>query len=128
MKKGSLTLQVTGIDDVLRSLRKLERELPGTATSACVDGAEIIAKLARGNAPIGDSGDLAASIMVQPAKKAAWVRVDAATEEDKEYAGHVEYGTSKMAARPYLRPAIESGKRDAMKAIGHHIKLEIEKR
>ena len=35
-----------------------------------------------------------------------------------EYAGYVEYGTYKMSARPFLRPAIEAEKDDFFNRMG----------
>jgi HK97 gp10 family phage protein len=34
-----------------------------------------------------------------------------------EYASYVEFGTYKMAAQPYLRPAIDDGEQEALQAI-----------
>ena len=39
----------------------------------------------------------------------------------------VEFGTSKMPARPFLRPAFESRKNEAVDAIGNKIRDELEK-
>ena len=39
----------------------------------------------------------------------------------------LEFGTSKMPARPFLRPAFESRKNDAVTAIGEKIRTELEK-
>ncbi len=48
---------------------------------------------------------------------------------DKDYAGFVEYGTVKMRAQPYLRPAVENHKHEIVKAmadeLNHQIKTEV---
>jgi HK97 gp10 family phage protein len=49
-----------------------------------------------------DSGDLHDSIHTEVTSEGMFVVAD------EEYASHVELGTSKMAAQPYLRPALYS--------------------
>lgn len=64
-----------------------------------------IAERAASRAP-HDTGRLAASIQARPAagpRGGAGVEVVA----DVEYAKFVEYGTSEMAAEPFLRPALD---------------------
>lgn len=39
----------------------------------------------------------------------------------------LEFGTSKMPARPFLRPAFEARKNDAVTAIGNKIRTELQK-
>lgn len=43
------------------------------------------------------------------------------------YAPHQEYGTSKMAARPYLRPALDEEKENVKDEIGAALKVLIDK-
>lgn len=45
--------------------------------------------------------------------------------QDAYYASWVEFGTSKMAARPYMRPAFESKKGAAIEAIRAYIEQRI---
>lgn len=63
-------------------------------------------KSARSNAPV-DTGALKQSITLEVG------RAEAEIGSALEYAPHLEYGTSKQAAQPYLRPAI----RDAQKEV-----------
>lgn len=55
---------------------------------------------AQSNAPV-DTGTLRNSIQARRIGPAAWV-----VEVGADYGVHVEWGTVKMAAQPYLRPAI----------------------
>lgn len=50
-----------------------------------------------------DTGRLRSSIMHVPGEDARGPYVDVGT--NVEYATHVEYGTSRMSAQPFLRPA-----------------------
>lgn len=61
---------------------------------------------APGNAPAVDSGRLRQSIGVQQVAEGHY-RVGT----NVEYAPYLEYGTRRMAARPFLRPAFEKVKR-----------------
>lgn len=44
-----------------------------------------------------------------------------------EYGKHQEYGTSKMAARPFLRPALDEEKENVSDEIGAALKVLIDK-
>lgn len=66
-----------------------------------------VASLAREKAPV-DTGRLAASIAAHPAPgPSGGAGVDILA--DVEYAQFVEFGTSLMAAQPFLRPALDEG-------------------
>jgi HK97 gp10 family phage protein len=59
-----------------------------------------------GNPPNSDTGFLANNIfMVLDADK-----FGGAVESRADYSGFLEFGTSKMGARPYLQPALEENK------------------
>ena len=59
-----------------------------------------------GNPPNSDTGFLASNIfMVLDADK-----LGGAVESRADYSGFLEFGTSKMGARPYLQPALEENK------------------
>ena len=44
-----------------------------------------------------------------------------------DYAIEVELGTSKMEAQPYMRPAIDTKKSEASKAIAENLQAQIRK-
>lgn len=46
---------------------------------------------------------------------------------DAEHAPHVEFGTSKMEAQPFMRPAIDSRKGDAMRIAAEEANMIMEK-
>lgn len=94
-------------------LRQLERESPGRA-------GKVIQKVAqdcetyikthmssqspspKGQPPGVDTGALVNSIIVEPQGRDTWILHDGV-----EYGVFLEYGTVKMAARPFFLPAIE---------------------
>lgn len=73
---------------------------------------------APGEAPATDTGNLVNSINTERVKPMLHrVNVHA------EYAAHLEYGTSRMAARPFLQPSFEDERGDFKKSVGQLIKL-----
>lgn len=96
----------------LRKLQQLERKLPGSVNKLNRELAfELEADIkthfsssspsAPGQPPGIDTGNLRNSIQVRPYMGAIWrVWVDAA------YGKPLEYGTARMAARPFVRPAV----------------------
>ena len=103
-------VRVDGLKELQSDFKKLTRSFdPGQVEVAAVESAEIIASQARKNAPVR-SGTLRDAIKAKPLNKdkdniSAIAAVDRA---EAYYAGWVEYGTSRMAAIPYFRPAVES--------------------
>ena len=59
---------------------------------------------AKGNAPNTDTGKLVTSIAVEPNRGGVFALVGS----NLDYAGFLEFGTSKMDARPWLEPALRN--------------------
>lgn len=76
----------------------LRSGIPEAVTKAAADGAE----RARGYAPV-DTGELRGSIGHRSTGAAS-----AEFFAGAEHNAHIEWGTYKMAAQPYLRPAAEA--------------------
>lgn len=68
------------------------------------------------NAPNTDTGALVRSITTEV------VRSDVFVASGLEYAPHLEFGTSKMQARPFLNPALEKNRRQISKIVSDAIK------
>ena len=62
-----------------------------------------------GEAPNTDTGRLVGSIQVEIEAEDIFVG------STLQYAAHLEYGTTTMQARPWLIPAVEANRRDALK-------------
>ena len=58
---------------------------------------------AAGEAPASDTGYLASNIAISIDGD----RLGASVESNAEYSAYLEFGTMKMAARPFLQPALE---------------------
>ncbi len=69
-----------------------------------------------GEPPHKRTGDLGRSITHEVTKNTARVG------SNKKYAKPLELGTHKMAARPYLRPAVNKNRREIKKILGKKIR------
>ena len=92
---GSVRLDMTELEDLIKTS-------PGKVSKVVrATGIEVAGKASR-KAPVGETGYLHNSIHSEmEAEFTADVYVDA------EYGIYVEFGTYKMAAQPYLVPAVE---------------------
>jgi HK97 gp10 family phage protein len=104
------------------SNKKLQAQLTAlqrTDYNDCVPvGVAIIIKEARRIVPV-DTGFLRDHIEMRKSKDETTILVDA------PYAGDVEFGTSKMEAQPYLRPAIDTKSKEAELAIAKEVDKKI---
>ena len=133
-----ISIKVSGLEKALEVLRKAETELQEPIKDTLKGGAQLIrgeaiksiqsgSKTGRtykrynptrthrasapGEAPASDTGNLVSNIMVQ--EKADSIEV----QSNAEYSKFLEYGTSKMEARPFLFPAYEMSREKIVQAI-----------
>lgn len=101
-----------------------DRTSPEYLEIGAIAGAKVIAAAAKDIVPI-DTGDLQSTIRVLPGPKGA--RSSSAlvvaggrapSGNDVNYAGYIEFGTSRMAAQPFMRPAYDKFKAEAVKETG----------
>lgn len=115
------------------------------ARQAVAAGAGVVRKAARANAPV-DSGNLQAAVVMKRVRdtnlteeyivtprrgktrdgKAA-KRGNGKLGKDAYYARFVEFGTVKMPARPFMRPALEDNVQRATQAIAERLAARIKK-
>jgi HK97 gp10 family phage protein len=75
-----------------------------------VPGAQVILEYAQDLCPV-DTGFLRDSGHLVPEES------DVSIVFDAEYASYVEFGTSRMEAQPFLRPALDEAQDEALSAI-----------
>lgn len=116
-----------------RKLKTLESKIEKKITrQALRAGAKVIAKEAKLRAPI-DEGGLKRRIKVwalKRSRKRIGVLVGTSAKEytgDQFYGAFVEYGTSKMPARPWLAPAAEAKGDEAARIVEQKIAEGIER-
>lgn len=95
---------VSRIPEAARNIRRQAEE-------ATLQAAQDVAVIARQRAPV-KTGNLRDSITVYRNTQG-----NAEVGTDVEYAKAVEYGTSRQAAQPYLRPAMEAVKPQLIKKL-----------
>lgn len=98
-----------GPQNFSRSLTKLEAGVLASIKQAMGEAALVIETTAKRLAPV-DTGTLRSSIghVVNRMGRHA---VKAVVGSNVEYAPHQEYGTYKMEAQPFLRPALENNRK-----------------
>ena len=112
LKKNKLT--ITGDKQIDRALKNIPDKVAKKAFRKSMRPAmKVIQKEAKDNAPV-DSGDMKKSIKVKAAKRSRrFMGIDVVIGEEAFkgetwYGNLVEYGTSKMPAKPFMRPAYDS--------------------
>lgn len=138
-------MNLTGFKELAKALRELgPRVAKNTLRRSVAAGATIIKTEARARAP-KDTGEMAKDIMVKrerdtrgemaatysvfvrSGKKSRLAGKGRNVQKDSYYWKFVEFGTSKMAAKPFLRPSFESKKEEAVKVIGEKLDEGIQK-
>ncbi len=122
----------------VRELDKLLKKLPERVARNVVRGAvrkagKVVETEMRTRAPVGPTGNLKASIgqigVRQPDKRKVVRTVGALRGGGfKGYHAHlVEFGTVKMPARPFIRPAWDQTQGEALKVMGKELGKGVEK-
>jgi HK97 gp10 family phage protein len=105
-------------DEVLKGSGKLAAQLASLArldkVEAATEGAQVIVDYMQTITPV-DTGELRDSEEV--VTEGDSVSVVAGTD----HAAYVEFGTYKMEAQPYFRPALDTQQKPALKAIAENV-------
>lgn len=147
---GRGSIEVRGLAQLNKALKTLPETVQRNVLSrAVVRGARIIQRAAKSRAPVL-SGNLRKNIIVsrgvrRGTEASAFVIIrkwsqkaiaafkkrskkkGRANPRDPFYWQFLEFGTSKMAARPFMRPAFEAKKEEAAKEVRDALREEIEK-
>ena len=142
------TINVKNLDKVLKSFRTISKDMKPELQEVIKGGAQLIRgeavksiqtgpksgrvyqrynptrthkASAPGEAPASDTGNLVRNIKVKQ-KDQDTVEV----ESNAPYSAFLEFGTSKMLARPFLFPAFEKSKSKITQAVFSRIKKKIE--
>lgn len=124
-----IDMKVEGLADLLKALNELPKELHrGPLRSAVSAAAKVVQDEAKANAPV-DTGVLQKAIYRTRSRsgssrvqETAIVGVRFGRKYRKRgmdgfYMPWVEFGTSKMAARPFMRPAFDTTKTQQLEAM-----------
>jgi HK97 gp10 family phage protein len=114
---GSFNIELEGLDDLSRQIDQAFDRVNKAAAAASLEIAQRIAETAirsvesqhktslPGHAPASQTGELVAAIKARPAGKYGQ-RAEAVA--NIYFAMFLEYGTRKMQARPFMKPAAEA--------------------
>lgn len=143
-----LTFKFDGVQDATKALEKVKEDLENNMQEILLGGGQLIrgeairsiqsgAKSGKtykrynptrthkasapGEAPASDTGFLVSNIRVKDQKDLVQVRSEAS------YSKFLEYGTSKMLARPFLFPAMEKSKPKIAQVILQKVKQSLDK-
>lgn len=105
-----MKIELKGLDELINNLENYERSTNEELSNVVRKTAFKIQANAKGRTPV-DTGHLKRNIKVDVEADGnnASVKVD---KDDVEYAEHVEFGTRKTKAQPFLFPAHEEERND----------------
>jgi HK97 gp10 family phage protein len=107
----SFVITITGVAEAIASITKLRAKIPDACEEGLTQIANVIIKEAQRIVPV-DTGRLRDSIKVFSTSA---TEVKGGTEVF--YAGFVEFGTARQRSQPYMRPAIDKGKKEGPKLL-----------
>lgn len=108
----TVSMTVRGSEQLRRNLDRLAGSQRRQAQRDGLEaGARIVETYAKINAPV-DTGFLRSSITVDEVTP-----MQAIIAPHTDYAEHVEFGTVRMAAQPYMRPALDEHEGEIVQAV-----------
>lgn len=110
-----LTAKFGGAQKIRDSFQYVQKAMAGALEDIAWAGAAPVMNRAMELAPV-KTGNLRRSIHIETTQKTP-VRVVASVGPHVDYAIFLEYGTRRMHARPFLRPAFEETKDEAYQAM-----------
>lgn len=139
-------LEVQGLRELGAAMRELSNDVATkVGRQAAAAGAGVVRKAARAKAPV-DSGNLQAAVVMKRVAETPLTAEYVVTPRrgktrdvkaakagkgrlgnDAFYARFVEFGTVKVPARPFLRPAIEENVQRATEAVKQRLAQRIAK-
>lgn len=117
----TVTMTVRGGEQLRRNLDRLAgAERRRAQQDGLEAGARIVETYAKIACPV-DTGFLRNSITVDEVTP-----MEAIIAPHTDYAEHVEFGTSRMAAQPYMRPAIDEHENEIVQAVSNTVAAFVE--
>lgn len=114
---------VSGLMELNQEFDDFENAITEEIVTALMRGGMILEAEAKRRCPV-DTGRLRASIWNDVERKGMTTFV-LSVGTNVEYAKFVEFGTSKMAAQPFLRPAVDACAKDVVDEIRGSIREQI---
>ncbi len=121
-------IELTGVDEILNKLQQIGTNISRLENKALKNAAEPVLEDAKATNAFNDrSGRLRKGLKISNVKnkegtKYILVGVDKSDNSKIFYGKLLEFGTSKMSARPFLQPAYEKNKDNIQKTIAETLK------
>jgi HK97 gp10 family phage protein len=120
------TVRVVGTEEAIRNLERLKSRVQQDKAlrPAYMAAAELVRAAAARRAPVGETGTLAGEMAAEWVTRKRYAIVG--PSRDAFYGEFQERGTSEMAAQPFLRPAIDEVKDQAIEVIRREMSKTLE--
>ncbi|NFL36786.1 HK97-gp10 family putative phage morphogenesis protein [Clostridium botulinum] len=120
------SIEVQGVDELLNKLQSIGANVGKLENKALKNAAEPVLQDAKANVPI-KTGKLKKGLKITNVKrkegsKYILVGVDRGDNSEIFYGKFIEFGTSKMSAKPFLQPAYEKNKDNIKRTIAETLK------
>lgn len=121
-------IELTGVDEILNKLQQIGANVGKLENKALKNAAEHVLEDARAtNAFKNRIGKLRKGLKITNVKKKDGMKyilvgVDRGDNSEVFYGKFIEFGTSKMPARPFLQPAYEKNKDNIKRTIAETLK------
>ncbi|WP_411680646.1 HK97-gp10 family putative phage morphogenesis protein [Clostridium thailandense] len=120
------SIELTGVDEILNKLQQMGANVGRLENKALKNAAEPVLEDAKANVPVR-TGKLKKGLKITNVKKKDGMKyilvgVDRGDNSEVFYGKFIEFGTSKMPARPFLQPAYEKNKNKIQKTIAGTLK------
>lgn len=121
-------IELTGVDEILNRLQQIGANLGKLENKALKNAAEPVLDDAKAtNAFKNRNGKLRKGLKITNVKKKDGMKyilvgVDRGDNSEVFYGKFIEFGTSKMPARPFLQPAYEKNKDNIKRTIAETLK------
>ena len=128
MARPVLDMSLIGMESIIAKLSKLPTTVRKKAVRiAAKQAAEPIKTLAQAMAPVGETGNLARYIKIGQVANGAVVKTGTRKQlgidpnDPYYYPAAIEFGHGNVPAKPFLRPAMDIGRRRAIEIMGEVI-------
>ena len=127
-----MSTEIKGLEGLIKTLNSLPDKLENKIIRAAVrKGANVVRDKARQNVP-KDTGNLQKSIITSGAKVSGKIAFRVSLKQrktknskDPYYGRFVEFGTSKMPAKPFMRPALDESENEVLDVVVNDIKSKL---
>lgn len=121
-------IELEGVDEILNRLQQIGNNISRLENKALKDAAQPVLDDAKSSNSFNDrSGNLRKGLKISNIKnkegvKYVLVGVDKSDNSKIYYGKFLEFGTSKMSAKPFMQPAYEKNKDNIQKTIAETLK------